>query len=138
MNKETILREFMQRVWNEKDFDRIPVFLAPAYTIHLDTSDPWEGKTLNHSEFRARLNYTFNSFPDISFEITDTISDGNFVASSWIMRGTNTGRIGDYPPTDKKIEARGVTIYHFKKGKICGHTQVYDRTSIMKQLGYLK
>jgi len=60
MNNEVILREFMQRVWNEKNFDDIPKFLSQEYTIHIDNADPWEGKTINHTEFETRLNYTFN------------------------------------------------------------------------------
>lgn len=138
MNNEIILKEFIQKVWNEKDFDSISQFVASEYTIYLDNADPWEGKTLNHSEFRTRLNYSFNSFPDINFEIKTAISDGDFVVITWVMTGTNSGKIGDYPATNKKIQADGVTIYHFNDGKVCGHTQVYDRTTIMKQLGFLR
>jgi steroid delta-isomerase-like uncharacterized protein len=137
MNNETILREFMQNIWNEKNFANISKFLADEYTIHIDNADPWEGNTLNQSEFETRLNYTFNSFPDIYFDIKTAVSDGNLVAITWVMTGTNTGQIGDLPATNKKIEANGATIYHFVDGKICGHTQVYDRTTIMKQLGFM-
>ena len=138
MDNVTTLKEFMQKVWNEKDFDSISQFVAPEYRVYQDNADPWEGKTLNHSEFKARLNYSFNSFPDINFEIKTAISDGDSVAIVWGMTGTNTGKIGDYPPTNKKIQADGITIYRFKEGKVCGHTQVYDRTTIMKQLEFLR
>ncbi|MES2134257.1 MAG: ester cyclase [Bacteroidota bacterium] len=136
MNNETILREFMQKVWNEKDFDAIPQFVDDTYTIYLDTGDLWEGKTLDHQEFKTRLNFSFNSFPDIHFSIQTAIADGNYVAITWIMTGTNLGNIGDFPPTGKSIKTNGSTIYHFKNGKICGHSQVFDRTIVMKQLGF--
>lgn len=138
MDNETILRNFIQKVWNEKDFDSIAQFVAPSYTVYRDTSDPWEGKSLNHFEFKTRLNYSFHSFPDLTFDIKTAISDGDCVAIVWVMTGTNTGKIGDYPPTNRKIHADGITIYHFNDGKVCGHTQVYDRTTIMKQLGFLR
>lgn len=138
MNNETTLREFMQSVWNEKNVADISKFLTTEYTVYLDNADPWEGKTLNWIEFQTRLNYTFNSFPDIHFDIKTAVSDGNIVAITWVMTGTNTGKIGELPATDKIIEASGVTLYHFKDGKICGHTQVYDRTTIMRQLGFIK
>jgi len=54
------------------------------------------------------------------------------------MTGTNTGNIGEIPATNKTIEANGATIYHFLDGKIYGHTQVFDRTTIMRQLGFIK
>ena len=137
MKNEIVLKDFMQKVWNEKDMNAIAEFVNPAYTIHIDTGDPWEGKTLNHKQFETRLKYSFNSFPDIHFEIQHAISDGDYVAITWIMTGTNLGNIGDIPPTNKSIKTFGATIYHFKNDKVCGHSQVFDRTSVMRQLGFL-
>ena len=138
MEKEKFLREFMQKVWNEKDFDSIPLFVDNEYTIHLDTGDLWEGKTLDNNEFKTRLEFSFNSFPDINFDIQTAIQDGNFVAITWVMTGTNLGNIGNFPPTAKPIRTLGTTIYHFRNGKVSGHSQVFDRTTIMKQLGFIK
>jgi len=133
---ESILRAFFQKVWNEKDFDSIVNYVAPYYTIHIDSSDPWEGKTLNYLEFAMRLDYTFDSFPDMYFEIQTLIADGNYVAITWIMTGTNTGEIAGFSPTNKTIKANGFTIYHFNGSQICGHTQVCNKSTIMKQLGF--
>jgi steroid delta-isomerase-like uncharacterized protein len=137
MSNETILREFIQKVWNEKNTDLISAFVHPEYTIHLDNGDAWEGKTLTHDEFKARLNDSFGPFPDINFEILTAIADGDHVALTWIMTGTNTGSIGTMPPTGKSIKTPGVTIYQFSNGKICGHSQVFDRATVMRQLGFI-
>lgn len=137
MKKEDFLREFMNEIWNKKRFDKVENYVHRQYTIHLDTSDPWEGKILDHEEFKTRLNYSFDSFPDMNFEITSAIEDDNLVAITWILTGTNLGMIGEYPPTNKAINTRGMTIYHFKDDLICGHTQVFDRTTVMKQLGFI-
>lgn len=136
MNKENFLREFMNVVWNHQAFDKVEKYVHSEYTIHLDTSDPWEGKTLTHSEFKERLKYSFDSFPDMNFEITSAISEENHVAITWNLTGTNLGMIGEYPPRNKKIATKGLTIYHFKDDLINGHTQVFDRLTVMKQLGY--
>ena len=127
----------MQEIWNEKKKDRVGIYLAEKYEIHLDTADPWEGKTLSHAEFKERLNYSFASFPDIHFEIISTIPEENHVAIAWIMTGTNLGEIGGFSPTGKPIRTNGMTIYHFKDGLINGHTQVFDRVTVMKQLGFM-
>jgi steroid delta-isomerase-like uncharacterized protein len=137
MKNEIVLRNFMQRIWNEKDINSIAEFVDPEYIIHVDTGDPWEGKKLDHKEFEIRLNHSFNSFPDIHFAIQNAVSDGDYVAITWIMTGTNLGNIGDLPPTNKSINTTGFTIYHFKNGKVCGHSQVFDRTTVMRQLGFL-
>lgn len=127
----------MDKVWNTKGFDDVEKFVHPAYTILVDTTDPWEGKTLDHSEFIERLKFSFDSFPDMNFEITSAIEDEHHVAVTWILTGTNLGKIGGFPPTGKTINTKGITIYHFKDGLISGHTQVFDRITVMKQLGFM-
>ena len=97
MKNEIILRDFMQKVWNEKDSNSIAAFVDTAYTIHIDTGDPWEGKTLNHQDFETRLHYSFNSFPDIHFAIQNAISDGDYVAITWVMTGHKSWKYWRYP-----------------------------------------
>jgi len=72
------------------------------------------------------LEFSFNSFPDINFDIQTAIEDGNYVAITWVMTGTNLGNIGNFPPTGKPIQTLGATIYHFKNGKVSGHRQFFD------------
>ena len=137
MNKEFFLREFMGEIWNNQNFDKVGHYVHKEYTIHLDTNDPWEGKILNHTEFKERLKFSFDSFPDMKFEISSVISEENHVAINWVLTGTNLGMIGVYPPTKKSINTKGMTIYHFKDNLINGHTQVFDRINVMKQLGFI-
>ncbi len=137
MNREFLLREFMDEIWNKQSFDKVEQYVHKEYTIHLDANDPWEGKTLNHAKFKERLKFSFNSFPDMNFEITSVISEENHVAITWILTGTNLGMIGGNPPTKKSINTKGMTIYYFKNNLINGHTQVFDRITAMKQLGFI-
>ena len=136
MKKEILIREFIQKVWNEKSFDSIKTFVEPAYKICKDPSDPWEGRTLNLEEFAMRLDYTFDSFPDIRFEILTALPEENSVAITWIMTATNKGKNGILPPTGKSIRTVGATTYYFIDSKVCGHSQVFDRATVIKQLGY--
>ena len=137
MSKEKFIHEFINDVWNNKNFEKVKEYIHHDYTVYLDTGDLWEGKTLNHAEFKERLKYSFNSFPDMHFKITFTIEEENHVAITWILTGTNLGKIGDFAPTNISIKTKGMTIYHFKDGLIYGHTQVFDRITVMKQLGFM-
>lgn len=137
MDKVAFLREFMDEIWNKQNVDKVAHYVHDEYTIHLDTADPWEGQTLTHAEFKERLKFSFNSFLDMNFEITSAIQEENHVAITWILTGTNLGMIGEYPPTNKAINTKGMTIYHFKDQLINGHTQVFDRITVMKQLGFI-
>jgi len=39
MKNEILIREFIQKVWNEKDFDSITKYVARKYKIYKDPSD---------------------------------------------------------------------------------------------------
>ncbi len=138
MNKEAFLREFIEEVWNNKNFDKVEQYVHKEYTVHLDPGDPWENKTLSHSEYKNRMEEgSFTPFPDMNFNITSAIEEENYVAVTWILTGTNLGPIGDYPPTQKSINTNGMTIYHFNENLISGHTQIFDRKKVMEQLGFV-
>ncbi len=137
MNKEAFLREFIEEVWNKKNFDKVEKYIHSQYTVYLDPGDAWENKTLSHSEYKNRMKEgSFKPFPDMNFKITAAIEEENYVAVTWVLTGTNLGPIGDYPPTEKPIHTNGMTIYHFNDQLISGHTQIFDRKTVMEQLGF--
>ena len=133
----TRLLAFMERVWNAGEIAAVDEFLGPQYTIHSDPGDPWDGQTLSVSEFKERLLASRAPFPDLTFEIGETVSAADRVALSWTMRGTQLGSMGGRPPSGRSFAVRGMTIYHFADGRIIGHQQVVDRLSVARQLGLL-
>ncbi len=137
MSKEKVLRDFINQVWNNQKKDLVEKYVSDEYTVHLDTGDNWEGKVLSHQEYKERLDFSFNSFPDMHFEITSAIEEENHVAITWILTGTNLGKINDFPPTNNTIRTRGMTIYYFTNNLVSGHSQVFDRRTVMEQLGFL-
>ncbi|MDX2184416.1 MAG: ester cyclase [Gemmatimonadaceae bacterium] len=134
-NNTTRLIEFMARVWSAGDVGAVDELLGPQYTIYSDPGDPWDGQTLSVSAFKERLIASRAPFPDLTFDIDDTVSAGDRVALSWTMRGTQLGALGGRPPSGRSFAVRGITIYHFSDGRIIGHQQVVDRLSVAQQLG---
>ena len=130
-----IVAEFMDTVWNHGDADAVDRFIADAYTIHSDPGDPWDGATLTRSGFKDRLSASRTPFPDLHFDIADVVAGGERVAIAWTMRGTQTGALGPRPPTGRRIEVQGMTVYYFRDGRITGHRQVVDRLAVAWQLG---
>ena len=64
MDLKKTLQTFITEVWNNGDFTNLEGFLAPAYEIRHDPGDPWDGKTLNVDEFKVRVLYSRNAFPN--------------------------------------------------------------------------
>jgi steroid delta-isomerase-like uncharacterized protein len=133
----TSLIAFMERVWSAGEVAAVDEFLGPQYTIYSDPGDPWDGQTLSLSGFKERLLASRAPFPDLTFEIGETVCAGDRVALSWTMRGTQLGTMGGRPPSGRSIAVQGMTIYHFANGRIIGHRQVVDRLSVAQQLGLL-
>ncbi len=52
-----------------------------------------------------------------------------------ITQNVTSGK-GAFLPTNKAIRTNGITIYHFQDGKICGHTQVFNKAIVRWQLGF--
>jgi steroid delta-isomerase-like uncharacterized protein len=133
----TRLIAFMERVWSAGEVEAVGEFLGSQYTIYSDPGDPWDGQTLSVSGFKERLLVSRAPFPDLTFDIGETVSAGDRVALSWTMRGTQLGSMGGRPPSGRKFAVQGMTIYHFADGRIIGHRQVVDRLSVAQQLGLL-
>lgn len=129
------LAEFMETVWNRGDAAAVDRFLADEYVIHSDPGDPWEGATLSRDGFKDRVLASRAPFPDLRFEIAETIAAGDQVVIAWRMLGTQTGAMGALPPTGRPIAVQGITVYYFRGGLITGHRQVVDRLAVVQQLG---
>ncbi len=80
-----------------------------------------------------------SAFPDGTVEITNVIADGDWVVVEFINSGTNTGplqtAIGDFPPTNRKIEVKYCSVMQIKNGKVISGRDYYDVSTNLRQLG---
>ena len=131
------LASFMEDVWNQGDVGNLETYLAPAYTIYSDPGDPWEGQTLDRDGFHTRLLYSRNAFPDLRFDIQESIEGEDTVAIRWMMSGTHLGDLPNLPATGRSFSVSGMTFYSFDEGQICGHRQAFDQLGFLSQTGSL-
>ena len=78
-------------------------------------------------------------FPDGTVEITRIIAEGDWVVVEYTNSGTNTGplktAIGEFQPTNRKIEAKYCSVMQIKHGKVIKGRDYYDVSTILRQLG---
>ena len=132
--RQTRLRAFLDQVWSSDDPEAARDFLADTYTIHLDTGDPWEGRTLDRDEFVERVRISRTDAPDQIFSVVDMIENGDKIAVTWTWCGTHSAEIAGIPATGKPITMTGATIYYFAGDLICGHWQIADKLGVVQQL----
>jgi steroid delta-isomerase-like uncharacterized protein len=134
MKKDTILRTFIQKVWNEGNVDAIPEFIADTYKVIHDPGDPWDGMELDVAGFQDRVSTSRAPIPDQCFDIQELYENENSVCITWLWSGTHAGEIAGTPPSGKKLYMSGATVYYFHNNKITGHWQIADRLGVFQQI----
>lgn len=125
-----------------QDFNRHD---APAirsyYADRVNWTDSGAAEPITDADDIARrLATVFAGFPDMQLEFVDDFSEGYHNAHHWVMRGTNTGPIGEGPgeiaPTGRRVEIKGLTLMLLNEdGKIVDDHTYYDTAALDRQLG---
>jgi predicted ester cyclase len=100
------------------------------------------GGALNRDQARAYTQGFINGFPDLHFELTQKVAQGEYVVINWIGRGTHTGPLptpagGTLPATGKRAAVSGSTTYQIKNGKAVKGWTYWDMVSMLSQLGMM-
>jgi steroid delta-isomerase-like uncharacterized protein len=129
--------ELIQRLyetWNQDDITGLGSLIAESYTIFSDPGDAWEGQILNLDMYRRRLLHSRRAFPDLIFEIVQSIQGDDRVAVMWKASGMHLGDLPGLPASGKRLEFSGQTFYLIEHGKAAGHWQTIDRLGFIQQL----
>lgn len=136
--ENTRIAEKFFKAINAHDLDRTKPLEAPNYKVKA----PGAPEVMDADEARAYTQGFITAFPDLKFELTDKIAQGEFVVINWIARGTNTGNMRTpsgsiIPPTGKKAAVHGSTTYQIKNGKAVRSWIFWDMVTLLTQLGLM-
>jgi predicted ester cyclase len=100
------------------------------------------GDALNRDQAKAYTQGFITGFPDLHFELTQKIAQGEYVVINWVASGTHTGPLptptGDtLPATGKKATVSGSTTYQIINGKVVKGWTYWDMVSLLSQLGIM-
>ena len=77
------------------------------------------------------------SFPDMEWQITEMIAEGDRVVARTTMVATHTGDFFGIPPTGKRVSVDGIHILRIADGRIAEHWGNNDDLGLMRQLGVI-
>lgn len=118
--------------WGRQDLDEYRTIYHPDAALHgfaphpIDVDAAMEG-----------YRHFFSGFPDIRFEILDTVADGDQVAMRFRVTGTHTGEFQGIPASGRGMNVQGMTILHFRNGHIAERWNQFDQMGLMQQLGII-
>ena len=75
-------------------------------------------------------------FPDIHAEINDIVIRGDELWGRFTLSGTNTGPIGELPPTGKTFQISGLAITTVADGMIISDETQWNVLDMFQQLGF--
>jgi steroid delta-isomerase-like uncharacterized protein len=76
------------------------------------------------------------AFPDFNVKIDEMIIKGDRLILRMTSTGTNTGPLGQLPPTGRWMKASTVSIIRVVNGKINEELIYYNQAAVLRQLGY--
>jgi steroid delta-isomerase-like uncharacterized protein len=97
---------------------------------------------LTKRDNRQYIQNFINAFPDLHFELTRVLAQGDLVTTDWTGTGTNNGPLqapdgNTVPPGHKKVTVYGSNTYQLKNGKITRTWTYYDMSILMQQMGLM-
>jgi steroid delta-isomerase-like uncharacterized protein len=96
------------------------------------------GELVAPDGMRAYFGSLFAAMPDLTYEVRETVSEGDRVAVWWRIRGTFTGAPFDgVRATGGRVEAEGLDYVRVEDGLIVRNDSYWDDSSIARQLGLL-
>jgi steroid delta-isomerase-like uncharacterized protein len=127
------LNERILQIWNQGN-------LALVDEVYTDESVRydcgWPHPIRGPEGLKNHFKFYRTAFPDIYMAIQETIVKGNKVVWHWTLAGTNTGLMGEAPPTGKEVRLSGVSIGRIENGKIAEVGDFYNQASMLQQLGF--
>jgi predicted ester cyclase len=119
-----LINAFADRIWNEGDFVTGQALFAPAFRHH-DLVTHRDTDLIGYFE---SIGYQRRVFPDVRFEIMDSLTDGDRVATRWRITGV-------HGETGRRVTVDGMSIDLVAADRIIENWTVWDRHGLLEQLG---
>jgi steroid delta-isomerase-like uncharacterized protein len=131
-----VAEEYLEAL-NSHDYARVRRYHGEGFQFQAPGM-PGPGDKAAHQAF---MQQNWTAFPDLTFQTTQTIAQGDYVVENWIGTGTHSGPLathgGTVPATGRKGTVPASDTMEFRNGKIVRADICFDRMSMFAQLGAL-
>ena len=131
-----LFQRYFDEVANKDKLDLLDETFATDYPHH-DPANPDPRPVVGPQGVKDHLTSLKGAFPDLVFDVEDTIADDEQIVLRWTARGTNTGDYFGMPPTGKSIEITGMNTWRTRDGKAIEGWVNRDDIGLLQQLGVI-
>lgn len=119
---------------NDRDLDRLDKYVAQDVVRH---SAATAGVVVTDLEqFKTFLRGDFAGVPDSVITIDIIFGNDEYVGLRAVYSGTQTGQVGPFPPSGKRVELPYLSILKITDGKISEMWVEWDNVFMLTQLGH--
>lgn len=130
---EEVVRRFTEEVYNGRQLDAIPRYVADSFVDHSPGTPPGP----HGPDFvRSQAEQTFAGLPDTHFDVLHLFSEDDMVAMHWRVRGTASAAFGGGGSTGREIDVEGISLFRMEDGKIVESWDIVDRLTLFQQAGF--
>jgi steroid delta-isomerase-like uncharacterized protein len=133
---KSIVRDYLEEVWNKKNSDALERFIAPDYMRHCEAMPPPLQELKGIEGLRQMFSMTIEAFPDWDEQIEILSAEGDKVAYLSRAKATQKGPFGPFPASGESFEVTIIGIHRIAGGKIVETWVTWDNVAWLTQLGY--
>jgi predicted ester cyclase len=131
---KTVIRTFFD-AWNNRRPGAFDELIAPDVVRHCEATPDLEARCLDDVKEFLRLDSAV--FPDSVQTIQHLLAEDDLVAAWTTYEGTQTGSMGPFPPSNRKVRFDFGAVFRMEGGKIAEWWVTWDNMAILRALGHL-
>jgi predicted ester cyclase len=112
---------------NARDLDALDRLYAPDVTVNGAPSSP--------EQLKSACLLFLEAFGDLEMSVERLITDGGWVATRVVGRGTHTADLQGIAPTGRPIAVAQHDLIRIEDGKIVEVWNLYDQFGMLQQIG---
>jgi len=132
-SSEAVVLQMIDAV-NARDFDALDNLIAAD--VHRYSGATPDVAVRSLADFKAFLHQDLAGVPDAVQEVNQIFSNGPMVAVHVTYKGTQSGPMGPFPPSDRQLELPFIGILRVEDGKISKIWVEWDNLNALSQLGH--
>lgn len=120
---------------NRRQFDLLDDIVAPDFVRHCQATPQADVRSL--AAFKEYLRQDAIVVPDSVQTPKHLLADGDLVAVWATYEGTQSGPMGPFPPSGKKMQLEFAAVLRVENEKIAEMWVTWDNMAALAQLGHL-
>lgn len=128
----TLLHRFVDEVINGRDVDRALTELVAEDFVE---QNPLPGQGPGRAGLGDVLAGMFAGFPDLRWDVQETVVEADRVASFSFWTGTHQGEFLGIPATGRRVKVEAWNLDRFQNGQLTESRVMMDVMGLLTQLG---